>query len=193
MRSVLRQATRLKARRIGVFAAVAVLVGGRFRTSSGRLLSVSVAACAAVLIVLYASVAPALAATPETPETGAAEPTSTTAVLHGTLNPKALGQPGSYQFSYLPSATECVPGTLAPSFPTFRALPAPGISPRHHPRSSNPNLSRGRRSSRSPSRAATKNTTNTSARCAKSRHATSSAKPPRRPAGQRTTTGGPGK
>jgi hypothetical protein len=65
------------------------------------------------------SAAPALAGTPETPETGVAEPAATSAVLHGVLNPNAKGEPGSYQFSYLPSATECVPGALAPSFPSF--------------------------------------------------------------------------
>jgi hypothetical protein len=45
---------------------------------------------------------------PETPETGKAEPvTTTTATLHGVLNPGAPGNPGSYEFVYRQSPSEC--------------------------------------------------------------------------------------
>ncbi len=45
---------------------------------------------------------------PETPEKLKAQPVgSSTATLLGTLNPKAAGNPGSYEFFYKRSATEC--------------------------------------------------------------------------------------
>ncbi len=43
---------------------------------------------------------------PETPETGKAEPVAaTTATLHGVLNPKTAGEPGTYEFVYRPSGS----------------------------------------------------------------------------------------
>jgi hypothetical protein len=78
---------------------------------------------ACTLGLLAFSAAPALAAAPETPETDhATGETTSSATLHGVLNPGATakGEPGSYQFSYAPSATECgAPGTLDPSSPAF--------------------------------------------------------------------------
>jgi hypothetical protein len=48
---------------------------------------------------------------PETPEKAKATAvTATTADLHGVLNPKAPGDPGSYEFLYNASATECQGG-----------------------------------------------------------------------------------
>jgi hypothetical protein len=49
---------------------------------------------------------------PEAPETiSPANPlTATTATLHGVLNPKAAGNPGTYEFLYKVSATECEGG-----------------------------------------------------------------------------------
>jgi hypothetical protein len=48
---------------------------------------------------------------PETPETLKAEPvTATSETLHGVLNPKAIGNPGSYEFLYKASATDCEGG-----------------------------------------------------------------------------------
>ena len=45
---------------------------------------------------------------PETPETLKAEPvTNNTATLHGVLNPKAIGNAGTYEFLYKRSATDC--------------------------------------------------------------------------------------
>jgi hypothetical protein len=74
----------------------------------------------AVAGALAFTAAPALAAPPEeAPETTTATPTATTAVLRGVLNPGKAGTPGSYQFSYAQSATECTPGTLAPEPPEF--------------------------------------------------------------------------
>ena len=54
-------------------------------------------------------VSPALAAAPEAPETKTAnEVTATTAMLHGVLNPKAVGEPGFYEFVYRVSTSkEC--------------------------------------------------------------------------------------
>lgn len=70
---------------------------------------------------LLAFSAPALAAAPETPETvsPATAITATSARLHGVLNPGKAGEPGSYQFSYAPSASECAPGTLDPEAPAL--------------------------------------------------------------------------
>ncbi len=59
----------------------------------------------------------ALAASLETPETGVAEPTATTAVLHGVVNPAGLGLAGGWQFHYAPSETECAGGGVAPALP----------------------------------------------------------------------------
>ena len=51
------------------------------------------------------------AISPETPETLKTEPiAATTATLHGVLNPKAAGNPGTYEFLYRASATECTGG-----------------------------------------------------------------------------------
>ena len=48
---------------------------------------------------------------PETPEKLSASPVAATeATLHGTLNPKAAGNPGSYEFLYKASATQCEGG-----------------------------------------------------------------------------------
>jgi hypothetical protein len=48
---------------------------------------------------------------PEAPDDLKAEPvTTTTATLHGVLNPKAPGNPGTYEFLYRQSATECEGG-----------------------------------------------------------------------------------
>jgi hypothetical protein len=54
---------------------------------------------------------------PEKPVTEAPKPveiTGTTAVLHGTLNPLAKGEEGTYEFYYQQSATECNPEHVAP-------------------------------------------------------------------------------
>jgi hypothetical protein len=52
---------------------------------------------------------------PETPEKLSASPiTATEATLHGTLNPKAEGNPGTYEFLYNQSATTCEGGTVTP-------------------------------------------------------------------------------
>jgi hypothetical protein len=73
---------------------------------------------AVVLGVLVFAVVPAWAVPPEAPESGLAEPGVLSVVLHGVLNPNAtVTQPGSYQFSYAQSATECTPGTLEPGSP----------------------------------------------------------------------------
>jgi hypothetical protein len=48
---------------------------------------------------------------PETPEKLSANPIAATeATLHGALNPKAAGNPGSYEFLYKASATQCEGG-----------------------------------------------------------------------------------
>jgi hypothetical protein len=91
---------------------------GRRGLNHGRRLVLS--ALVATLGVLAFASAPALAA--ETPETGEATGiTATTATLEGALNPNAPGQPGSYQFSYAPSATECTGegAVLDPASPEF--------------------------------------------------------------------------
>jgi hypothetical protein len=72
------------------------------------------------LCVLAFVAAPALAAPPEKPETGKAEPiTATTAVLHGTLNPGAKSEGGSYQFDYAPAETGGCAGNVAPVSPAL--------------------------------------------------------------------------
>jgi hypothetical protein len=75
----------------------------------------------ATLAALVFSAAPALAAAPEDPLTGKAEPvTATTAVLHGVLNPLNAGQPGSYQFDYAPAETGgCIGNDVAPASPAL--------------------------------------------------------------------------
>lgn len=62
------------------------------------------------------SVAPALAAAPETPETvsPAKGVTATSATLEGVLNPGAPGEVGEYEFLYKASASECAEGSVAP-------------------------------------------------------------------------------
>ena len=53
---------------------------------------------------------------PETPEKLEAKPiAATTATLSGVLNPKAEGNPGTYEFLYSQSATECEGGTITPA------------------------------------------------------------------------------
>ena len=103
---------------IGTGALKASQGSGASKTSRRLILSV----LATTLGALAFTAAPVLAATPETPESGKAEPvTATTAVLHGVLNPGAKGEGGSYQFSYAPSATTCTPGRLAPASPVLAA------------------------------------------------------------------------
>jgi hypothetical protein len=67
--------------------------------------------CVGVLVgsvVCFAfAAAPALAAPPEAPTTEAAELSGTTATFKGVLNPGAAGEPGTYEFLYKLSATEC--------------------------------------------------------------------------------------
>jgi hypothetical protein len=60
--------------------------------------------------------APALAAAPEPPVAvvNGATVTATTVTLEGTLNPKAVGDPGEYEFLYEASATDCAEGAVAP-------------------------------------------------------------------------------
>jgi hypothetical protein len=73
----------------------------------------------AVVGMLGLTDAAALAAAPETPETTspAADITATTATLEGVLNPGATGEPGTYEFLYKASATECEAGSTAPESP----------------------------------------------------------------------------
>jgi hypothetical protein len=63
----------------------------------------------AVAGALAFTAAPALAAAPETPETGKASAvTTTTATLEGgVLNPNAMGEVGEYEYRYRVSETEC--------------------------------------------------------------------------------------
>jgi WD40 repeat protein len=60
--------------------------------------------------------APALAAAPEPPVAvvNGATVTARTVTLEGTLNPKAAGDPGEYEFLYEASATDCAEGAVAP-------------------------------------------------------------------------------
>lgn len=75
---------------------------------------------ACTLGVLVFSTAPALAAAPETPETGKAEPIGAeSATLHGVLNPLNAGEPGSYQFAYAPAETGGCAGAFAPESLAF--------------------------------------------------------------------------
>ncbi len=111
--------------KIGVIATLGALLGfggsGAPKGGRARRLICSALVLPAVIVVsLVVSVAPALAVAPETPETlKASGVTETTATLNGVLNPNAPGQPGSYQFSYAPSATECTPGTFDPGSPAL--------------------------------------------------------------------------
>jgi hypothetical protein len=74
---------------------------------------VSLCVLAGVLL-LFSS--PALAAAPEPPvaAVNGATVTATTVTLEGTLNPKAAGDPGEYEFLYEASATDCAEGAVAP-------------------------------------------------------------------------------
>jgi len=77
------------------------------------------AGVATVLGALAFTVAPALAAAPEKPETGVASAiTATTATLEGgVLNPNAAGELGEYQFLYRVSESECEGESATPSEP----------------------------------------------------------------------------
>jgi hypothetical protein len=73
-----------------------------------------VSLCVLAGVLLFS--APALAAAPEPPvaAVNGATVTTTTVTLEGTLNPKAAGDPGEYEFLYEASATECAEGAVAP-------------------------------------------------------------------------------
>jgi hypothetical protein len=73
-----------------------------------------VSLCVLAGVLLFS--APALAAAPEPPvaAVNGATVTATTVTLEGTLNPKAAGDPGEYEFLYEASATECAEGAVAP-------------------------------------------------------------------------------
>jgi hypothetical protein len=73
-----------------------------------------VSLCVLAGVLLFSS--PALAAAPEPPVAvvNGATVTATTVTLEGTLNPKAAGDPGEYEFLYEASATECAEGAVAP-------------------------------------------------------------------------------
>jgi hypothetical protein len=74
----------------------------------------------------------ASAATPEAPETGAASAvTATTATLSGVLDPKAKAavEPGTYEFLYRVSETECAGSAAAPSPPEIAlGMPQEAVS-----------------------------------------------------------------
>jgi hypothetical protein len=85
---------------------------GKVNMRIQRLILTVLAGCLALLVFL---VAPALA-TYETPVTLSANGvTTTTAVLHGELNPGKVGEAGQWQFYYKPSTELCRPG--AETFP----------------------------------------------------------------------------
>lgn len=94
--------------------AAAKTVDGRGVAATGW--SVRGAAFVLTLGVSLAISAPALAATPETPETGhASAVTANTATLEGgVLNPNAAGEAGEYEYLYKASETECEGGSVAP-------------------------------------------------------------------------------
>jgi hypothetical protein len=73
-----------------------------------------VALCVLTGVLLFS--APALAAAPEPPvaAVNGATVTARTVTLEGTLNPKAAGDPGEYEFLYEASATDCAEGAVAP-------------------------------------------------------------------------------
>jgi hypothetical protein len=73
-----------------------------------------VSLCVLAGVLLFS--APALAAAPEPPvaAVNGATVTATTVTLEGTLNPKAAGDPGEYEFLYEASATQCAEGAVAP-------------------------------------------------------------------------------
>jgi hypothetical protein len=79
------------------------------RPPAARLLAAFPAALlTALLAALLLAPAPALAAAPEAPANLEAKPiVATTATLNGVLNPGAPGTPGTYEFRYRQSATEC--------------------------------------------------------------------------------------
>ncbi len=77
-------------------------------------LPVMVVCCVLVGWLVWACV-PAVAAAPETPEVSVEAPVAaTTAVLHGVLNPKAVGGAGSYEFLYREGDEGCGEGGKAP-------------------------------------------------------------------------------
>jgi hypothetical protein len=73
-----------------------------------------VSLCVLAGVLLFS--APALAAAPEPPVAvvNGATVTARTVTLEGTLNPKAAGDPGEYEFLYEASATDCAEGAVAP-------------------------------------------------------------------------------
>jgi WD40 repeat protein len=73
-----------------------------------------VSLCVLAGVLLFS--APALAAAPEPPvaAVNGATVTARTVTLEGTLNPKAAGDPGEYEFLYEASATDCAEGAAAP-------------------------------------------------------------------------------
>jgi hypothetical protein len=73
-----------------------------------------VSLCVLAGVLLFS--ASALAAAPEPPVAvvNGATVTARTVTLEGTLNPKAAGDPGEYEFLYEVSATECAAGAVAP-------------------------------------------------------------------------------
>ena len=74
---------------------------------------------AAVVGALLFASAPALAAAPETPETGKATGvTATSALLGGVLNPHAAGEAGTYYFAYAPRGAACNEYTASAEVPT---------------------------------------------------------------------------
>jgi phosphodiesterase/alkaline phosphatase D-like protein len=92
--------------------------------SVNRIAATITAPFLAGLAVLVFSAAPALAVAPEVPETGIATgETTTTATLHGVLNPGTLSEPpesGSYQFDYAPAETGgCTGSSVVPASPTL--------------------------------------------------------------------------
>jgi hypothetical protein len=93
-------------------------VGSVERPAMGhrRLIGVVLTWLCALMGALALSSAPALAAAPETPETGKATAlTATTATLTGgVLNPNASGEPGEYEYLYRVSETECEGEDVAP-------------------------------------------------------------------------------
>jgi hypothetical protein len=73
-----------------------------------------VSLCVLAGVLLFS--ASALAAAPEPPVAvvNGATVTARTVTLEGTLNPKAAGDPGEYEFLYEASATDCAEGAVAP-------------------------------------------------------------------------------
>jgi Fibronectin type III domain len=97
---------------------------GRLRrlVTCGWLPRLGLGCTAAVMAMLVYGGAGAWAAAPEIPETKpASEITGATATLHGVLNPQNTGDPGTYEFLYKASATECE-GEGGQTTPTGTAL-----------------------------------------------------------------------